>query len=183
MSKKGLTIFQIARGVADYYKNIEYGVKFLIESMGGDLSLLDSTTLTSAVELFEEGKNFSVTYEEPTYDKETYLYASAHNDWHGSWQTDRILRTPGKITINTVGESSDSAMISNVGGIDMNEIDIESSGTKIEFDFDPAMLQQFQEQNIQGFRPVTINFAPLPSILPLLGLDQSREPEIEVSRI
>lgn len=79
--------------------------------------------------------------------------------------------------------SNDPAMSSDVGGIDMNAIDIESSGTQIEFDFDPVMIQQLQEQNIQGFRPVTINFTPLPSILPLLGLDQSREPGIEVSRI
>ncbi|MBZ0165391.1 MAG: hypothetical protein K8I00_01200, partial [Candidatus Omnitrophica bacterium] len=59
---------------------------------------------------------------------------------------------------------------SEVGGIDMNEINLltQSSGTEIRFDNDA--LRGLLDQPIQGFTPVIINVTPLPSILPLLGL-------------
>ena len=47
--------------------------------------------------------------------------------------------------------------------------------------FDPAELQELIESGIDGFAPVIINITPLPSVLPLLGLEpQRKEDELEV---
>ncbi|MBF0479540.1 MAG: hypothetical protein HQL26_08655 [Candidatus Omnitrophica bacterium] len=62
---------------------------------------------------------------------------------------------------------------SQVGGIDMSVLGfnrIDGAGLKIEFNFDPAMLQELQSGNFNGFQAVITNVTPLPSVLPLLGL-------------
>ncbi len=57
------------------------------------------------------------------------------------------------------------------GGIDMNRIDLEREGSAVEIEFDPVEMQTMLENGVEGFAPVIINLTPLPSILPVLGLE------------
>ena len=79
-----------------------------------------------------------------------------------------------------------------VGGIDMNSIDLDREGAGVDIQFDPAELQGLIDAGIDGFAPVIIRpkqhsadnpgITPLPSVLPLLGLEpQRKEDELEVS--
>jgi HEAT repeat protein len=68
---------------------------------------------------------------------------------------------------------------SSPGGIDMNAILVDRQGAGLEFKFDPAVLdplirarlEKMGPADFQTFTPVIINFQPIPSILPLLGLE------------
>ncbi|MFT5388116.1 MAG: ankyrin repeat protein, partial [Candidatus Omnitrophota bacterium] len=71
---------------------------------------------------------------------------------------------------------------SEVGGIDFNRIDLDRQGAGVDIQFDDEAFQSLFKGDIQGFSPVIINFAPLSSVLPLLGL-APREEEYEVSAI
>ena len=71
----------------------------------------------------------------------------------------------------------------DVGGIDMNNIDVNRQGGGVSIQFDPVEAQQFIDMGITGFAPVIINITPLPSVLPLLGLaPQREEEEFELSK-
>ncbi len=71
-----------------------------------------------------------------------------------------------------------------VGGIDMNTIDLDREGAGVDIQFDPAELQRLIDTGIDGFAPVIINITPLPSVLPLLGLDPANKEEgMEMSRL
>ena len=71
-----------------------------------------------------------------------------------------------------------------VGGIDMNSIDLDRQGAGVDIQFDAAELQELIDAGIDGFAPVIINITPLPSVLPLLGLEPQRKEEaLEVSSL
>nr|CAI78509.1 hypothetical protein [uncultured bacterium] len=72
----------------------------------------------------------------------------------------------------------DSAMITTPGGIDMNEIDVDRTGEGVQIRFDQESLQPLLNMPIDGFAPVIINIIPLQSILPLLGLEPTKEPDL-----
>ena len=65
----------------------------------------------------------------------------------------------------------------DLGGIDMNAIDLEREGVGVDIQFDPAELQEIIDAGIDGFAPVIINISPLPSVLPLLGLEPANKEE------
>ncbi len=69
------------------------------------------------------------------------------------------------------------------GGIDMNQIDVDRQGSGVDIQFDPIQLQEMLDMGLTGFTPVIINLTPLPSVLPLLGLEPKREEEFEISSI
>ncbi|MBI3617530.1 MAG: hypothetical protein HY210_04850, partial [Candidatus Omnitrophica bacterium] len=77
----------------------------------------------------------------------------------------------------------DGRLTTNPGGIDMNSIDLDKQGAGVDIQFDPADLQEIIDAGIDGFAPVIINITPLPSVLPLLGLDPATKKELEVSRL
>ncbi len=81
------------------------------------------------------------------------------------------------------GKTEEGSIAANdVGGIDMNEIDLDREGAGVDIQFDPAELQGLIDTGIDGFAPVIINITPLPSVLPLLGLDPVvREEEMDIS--
>ena len=97
---------------------------------------------------------------------------------------DRVKGT--KISNDERRDTSDE-----VGGIDMNTIDLErlpagrqGEGGEVDIQFDPTELQEIIDAGIDGFAPVIINITPLPSVLPLLGLEpQRKEEESEVYRL
>ena len=67
--------------------------------------------------------------------------------------------------------------------LSMNSIDLDREGTGVDIQFDPTELQEIIESGIDGFAPVIINIVPLPSVLPLLGLEPRKEEEGELSRV
>jgi hypothetical protein len=93
--------------------------------------------------------------------------------------------------MSTVLEDDSAQLSSEVGGIDMNKINVDRQGTGVKIRFDPAVIdplireqiEGLNQADIQGFTPVIINFQPLPSILPLLGLEPARrEDEIVLGK-
>jgi len=73
-------------------------------------------------------------------------------------------------------KSPDFAMTAKVeqpGGIDLNEIPVQRKGEGKAIEFDPSAFENIAEQDVVGFTPVIINMLPIPSILPLLGLNQT----------
>ena len=75
------------------------------------------------------------------------------------------------------GEIRDTS--DEVGGIDMNSIGLDREGAGVDIQFDPAELQELIDAGIDGFAPVIINIVPLPSVLPLLGLEPTKEEDME----
>lgn len=77
-----------------------------------------------------------------------------------------------------------SSPISDLGGIDLNRIDVERQGAGVDIQFDPVDVQMMIDMGITGFAPVIISITPLPSVLPLLGLAPKREEEeFELSKV
>ena len=66
-------------------------------------------------------------------------------------------------------QRKDNAMSADVGGIDLNNIEVDRKGMGTEIQFDPVVLEDMS--NITGFVPVIINLTPINSILPLLGFN------------
>jgi hypothetical protein len=64
---------------------------------------------------------------------------------------------------------------SAVGGIDMNNIDIDRNSNGREILFNNDALMPMLDLDTTGFIPVIIHFAPLNSVLPLLGLNDDEE--------
>ena len=73
--------------------------------------------------------------------------------------------------------SGDPASLSDVGGVDFNEIKLQKEGQSMttSSSFDPAMLQKIIDDGVDGFAPVIINFVPISSIFPLLGLKDQKK--------
>ncbi|MBI5023431.1 MAG: hypothetical protein HZC18_00300 [Candidatus Omnitrophica bacterium] len=67
----------------------------------------------------------------------------------------------------------------DVGGIDMNSINLDKQGAGVDIQFNPTELQELIDAGIDGFAPVIINITPLPSVLPLLGLEPRKEEDAE----
>ena len=70
--------------------------------------------------------------------------------------------------------SSDAAMKAP-GGIDLNAqnmgLDVSKGGKGIEMNFDPAMIAEFRQGNFTGVEGIILRIVPLPSPLPILGLE------------
>ncbi|MBF0571216.1 MAG: tetratricopeptide repeat protein [Candidatus Omnitrophica bacterium] len=77
---------------------------------------------------------------------------------------------------------SDRAMLrdvskSDVGGIDMNGINVKHQGSSADIKFDPVVVQDILKNGVDGFVPVIINLTPITSILPVLGLKEPMDKE------
>lgn len=68
----------------------------------------------------------------------------------------------------------DSAMMSEVGGVDFNEIEVERQGSGPSVQFDSAVLQSFKEEDISGFVLVIMGLTPIKSPLVFLGLEAGK---------
>ena len=79
----------------------------------------------------------------------------------------------------------DNAMLSSspvspeYGGIDFNpnNINLNERGDRLQINFSTTNIQNLNLESINGILPVIINISPLPSVLPLLGLEPQREEE------
>ncbi len=65
----------------------------------------------------------------------------------------------------------------DLGGIDLNQINVNREGKAVVVQFDPAQLNQLMQGGFEGFMPVIINITPIQSPLPLLGIDPRKEEE------
>ena len=65
------------------------------------------------------------------------------------------------------------AMMSDVGGIDMNDLAITRADEQKRIQFDPTVMLKYSTMNPDTFAPVIINIVPVPSLLPLLGLEET----------
>ncbi len=82
---------------------------------------------------------------------------------------------------NFITELSDKDKSDLVGGINLNEIQVDRQGSGVNIHFDPATIQPILDLGVDGYAPVFINFTPITSILPLLGLEPRRkEKEYEI---
>ena len=98
----------------------------------------------------------------------------------------KIIQFPSRVSEggpNLDGNSSPLSTKEDLGGIDMNDIPVDRQGGGVEIHFDPVQLQQIIDLGIDGFVPVIINFVPLPSVLPLLGLAPKKEEDYELSSL
>ncbi|NTV29377.1 MAG: hypothetical protein HGA80_04770 [Candidatus Omnitrophica bacterium] len=61
------------------------------------------------------------------------------------------------------------------GGIDLNaaNMSLNQQGQAMDMQFDPAVLEQFRRGDFTGIAPVILNIAPIQSLRPLLGMDDS----------
>lgn len=56
------------------------------------------------------------------------------------------------------------------GGIDLNQINVLRNGKKVLVHFDPAQINQLQQDGFEGFTPVITGFQYIKSPFPLLGV-------------
>ena len=82
-------------------------------------------------------------------------------------------------------KSTDKAMtasLSDVGGIDMNEMDYDKTGAGVSIEFNEESLKAIMPNGINTLTPVIINIVPVVNILPLLGLQEKLQSELEISK-
>ena len=85
-----------------------------------------------------------------------------------------LIRHVGRIrSIPAFVESRDAALLTVPGGIDLNSknLNIETSGQKVNITFDPAMIAQFRRGDFSGVQIQILDVVPI-SLMPLLGLKE-----------
>lgn len=77
-----------------------------------------------------------------------------------------------ELTVHSVEIVTDKAQA--VGGIDLNaqnmDLDVSKDGSGVEMEFDPAMLEEFQNGNFTGVEGIILKIVPIQSPLSILGL-------------
>ena len=76
-----------------------------------------------------------------------------------------------------LGQKSTVLKSQNLGGIDLNQINVNREGKAVVVQFDPAQLDQLMQGGFEGFTPVIINITPIQSPFPLLGVGPAKEEE------
>ncbi len=61
----------------------------------------------------------------------------------------------------------------NLGGIDLNQINVKRDGRTVSVRFDQAQLNELMQGGFEGFTPVIISMTPIKSPLPLLGISSA----------
>lgn len=71
-----------------------------------------------------------------------------------------------------------------LGGIDMNYIPVNRTGSGVDVRFTPNAFEPLMNADFNGFIPVIINMIPIQSVLPLLGLEpREKSNELQVSKL
>jgi len=161
-----------APGEAKIVKNIDE-LKYINENLSG----FTSAEVEMVIEYFGKYNKVKTT--------KGYGYAESGQPTQATFQ---IIIEDAKGKAQAIKSLVKKVSSNNVGGIDMNSIGILKKGTPIMNEFDPAELQSIVKNGVDGFVPVIINFAPLPSVLPLLGLEPrkktlGKDPEHAFSRV
>ncbi|MBZ0166418.1 MAG: hypothetical protein K8I00_06380, partial [Candidatus Omnitrophica bacterium] len=105
------------------------------------------------------------------------------------WVVDELGRV--EITMGKKLDDGDKALLSSlpvddnpqdVGGIDMNAIHVDRQGPGISIHHNEEIMRTYSNMNIDGFVPHIINIVPVPSVLPLLGVDVDAETSLRLSQ-
>jgi len=115
-------------------------------------------------------------------EKREYLGELARFEaWNRNWDAKSSLLIQKLETPRPMPETNSSVNNEkDVGGIDMNTIDIDRQGGEGEgIQFDMTGMEPLLNMDIQGFTPVIIDITPINSVLPILGLADPREPAIK----
>ncbi|MFC1510337.1 DnaJ domain-containing protein, partial [Candidatus Omnitrophota bacterium] len=70
---------------------------------------------------------------------------------------------------------SDAAMVTDIGGIDFNDINVKHQGGGVDIQFHPEAMNPLLNMDIDGFAPIIINITPITNIMPLLGFEPRKE--------
>ena len=98
----------------------------------------------------------------------------------------KLLRVEAEAMIEERIKEVTEESSSPIGGIDFNpnNINLSEQGDKMQINFSATDLQNLNPESINGILPVIINISPLPSFLPLLGLEpRKKENYVEVSSL
>jgi preprotein translocase subunit YajC len=118
---------------------------------------------------------------------DTVSHSAQSGDMSGSGNWVDMVSATVRIKRLKNYKPEDKALLSNKqdltpGGIDMNKIDINKTGQEIQVEFDEKQLQNLMNGNFGGFAPVIINFIPINSVFPILGLQpRTKEEELQIS--
>ncbi len=127
--------------------------------------------LEDAIQWKSEGYDFKVVYSKET----------GHDEVDNSTQYtyyNYVMDTPEILRIERGERLSDASIAQNkdnqdLGGIDMNRIDLERQAGGERIAFDEAALEELLRNGVDGFAPIIIEIAPITSPLPVLGLAES----------
>ncbi len=120
-------------------------------------------------------KRFQTWFEENTGEKTGHIIVDIYNDAQAA-VLGEALSTSGQLSIDSAQR--------NVGGIDLNDINIKHQGNSVDIQFDPVLMQEIIDNGVDGFVPVIINLIPINGIQPILGLEPSnREEKYEMSHV
>ena len=81
--------------------------------------------------------------------------------------------------IAKVDEIDLAQIASENGGIDLNQIKVNSVGRAIDVQFDQAQFNEFLRGGFDGFSPVIVTITPIQSPLPLLGVNTATAPSVQ----
>ena len=107
------------------------------------------------------------------------LLSSIDRKPQGNSTDQAIVAKKSVSQLTTMGRSAQNAEGKKPGGIDFNakHLNLNENGEKVNFDFGTAGFENLQPDSINGLQPIIINITPLPSIYPLLGLNQPASTE------
>ena len=86
-----------------------------------------------------------------------------------SWKDAYSIKVKDKNGSSPV-EAKNKESNSPVGGIDMNDITVDRSGTPVNFRFDDEQIRLLMQMPISGFTPVIINIERILNVYPMLGI-------------
>ena len=162
-------------------------IEFWIQD-GSKISINDSSTdfwkgmlgLTDAEQAkFLSTRNMKVLFD-ITNESKVRVRVSVEEDISNSIPAQTLLDKTVDFAMNSASQKSSGnpAMVGEKGGIDFNSakmnLDIMNGGHGIEYNFDPAMIQQLQ--NSPGFTPEVIDIQPMTTSVPMfLGLNDGAD--------
>jgi len=85
--------------------------------------------------------------------------------------------------IMSTKHDSDTAMASDVGGIDIQNIDVVHKNGSARIQFNEQAVRDVLKNGFAGFTPVIINITPIQSPLPLLGINPAKQPEEPLAKV
>ncbi len=97
--------------------------------------------------------------------------------WAREWDAKAALLIQKLESLRTTGQQTNASVTADndVGGIDMNNIELDRQGQGEGILFDMTGMEPLLNMDIQGFSPVIIDIVPINSMLPILGLADPTE--------
>jgi hypothetical protein len=88
------------------------------------------------------------------------------SDWRKGERRDRVM----------LQTSDKAALAKDLGGIDLNQINVLRKGKTVNVQFDPAQLNELMQGGFEGFTPAIINITHISSPFQLLGINPAKQP-------